>query len=116
MTAASRRRREEFPDRLKIARERQGWTQAELAEKAGFQPSAISRFESGAAKPSFDNLRRLAAVLRVSTDYLLGLVDEPAGAAPAGDPLYRKLEELTEAQREFAEKFLEDLAAMGKKK
>lgn len=111
----ARQRREEFPDRLKAARERRGWSQADLAERSGFQPSAISRFETGAVKPSFDNLRRLAGGLRVSTDYLLGLVEDPTAAAPPSDPLYRKLEALTDEQRAFAEKFLEDLAEMRKK-
>jgi len=67
----------EFPARLKAARELRDWNQAVLAQKAGFQASAISRFETGAAKPSLDNLRRLATALRVSTDYLLGVVNEP---------------------------------------
>jgi len=118
MSPASRRSRQDFPERLKAARELRELSQAELAEKAKFQPSAISRFETGAAKPSFDNLRRLAAALRVTTDYLLGLVEEPTGAAAPGDPqaqaLYRKLESLTDEKREFAEKFLSDLAEMGK--
>lgn len=113
---AARRGGRDFPKRLKAARELRGLSQAELAEKAGFQPSAISRFENGAAKPSFDNLRRLAGALRVTTDYLLGLSDEPTASAPeASDPLYRKLEELTDEQRAFAEKFLSDLAEYGKK-
>lgn len=117
MSPARRSLRPEFPARLKAARDRQGWSQAELAEKAGFQPSAISRFETGAAKPSFENLRRLAGALRVSTDYLLGLVDNPTGETSVPvDPLYRKFEELTEEQRAFAEKFLDQIADMGKKK
>lgn len=112
---AATHRGSEFPERLKAARELRGLNQMELAEKSGFQPSAISRFETGAAKPSFDNLRRLAAALRVSTDYLLGLVDEPTAAAQPTDPLYRKFEELTDEQRKFAEKFIIDLSEMGKK-
>jgi transcriptional regulator with XRE-family HTH domain len=115
MGRATPRRGPGFPERLKAARELRGWSQAELAQKAGFQPSAISRFETGSAKPSFDNLRRLAGALRVTTDYLLGLVDEPTAAAQPSDPLYRKLEELTDEQREFAEKFLTDLGKLGKK-
>jgi transcriptional regulator with XRE-family HTH domain len=116
MSPATPRKRAEFPQRLAKARERRGWSQAELAEKAGFQPSAISRFETGAAKPSFENLRRLARALRVPTDFLLGLVDEPTVAAQPSDALYRKLEELTDEQRAFAEKFIEDLGQLGKKR
>ena len=117
MPPARPRRREVFPDRLRAARDRQGWSQAELAEKSGFQASAISRFETGAAKPSFENLRRLAGALRVSTDYLLGLSDDPtASAAHAPDPLFRKFEGMTEEQRDFAAKLLDQIAELGKRK
>lgn len=47
-------------------------TQAKLAERAGLTPAAISQFESGLRKPSFDALHKLASALRVNTDYLLG--------------------------------------------
>lgn len=116
MTPARPRHRPDFPTRLKAARELRAVSQAELADKAGFQPSAISRFEGGLVKPSFDNLKRLAGALRVTTDYLLGLSNEPTKGAPeASDPLYRQLEELTDEQREFAKKFLADLTKLGKK-
>src|SRR5262245_38502077 len=104
-----------FRKRLLEAREMRGLTQAELAKKAGLAPAAISHFETGARKPSFDNLRRLAGALRVSTDFLLGLVDEPSPDGPPGDPLYRKLAELTDEQRAFAEKILGDLGRLGRK-
>ncbi len=47
-------------------------TQAKLAEKAGLTAAAISQFESGLRKPSFDALHKLASALGVNTDYLLG--------------------------------------------
>ncbi len=47
-------------------------TQAKLAEKAGLTPAAISQFESGLRKPSFDALHKLAIALEVNIDYLLG--------------------------------------------
>ena len=52
------------------AREMRGLSQAELGKKAQLQPTAISHFETGGRAPSFDNLRRLADALNVSTDYL----------------------------------------------
>ena len=64
-----------FRGRLRIAREKNSLTQAELAEKTGLPASSISHFEKGPRKPSFDNLRRLAAALNVTTDYLLGRTD-----------------------------------------
>jgi transcriptional regulator with XRE-family HTH domain len=62
---------EGFKTRLKIIRDIRGLTQAELAEKAGFQPSHISHFETGERLPSADNLRSLCIALNVSADYLL---------------------------------------------
>ncbi len=52
-----------FADRLKAARLLRGWTQADLAARAGLPPTSIAHFEAGSHKPSFDNLRRLATAL-----------------------------------------------------
>ena len=98
-----------FKERLKAARETREMKQSEVAEKAGLPPSSIAHFESGNRKPSFDNLRRLATALEVTTDYLLGRVDDP-GLAEAGDPLYRDIGKLTGRDREIAKDFLEMLA------
>ena len=62
-----------FATRLKEARESRSWNQAELAQRADMQPSAIAHFEAGRRKPSFDNVRRLANALEVSADYLMGV-------------------------------------------
>ena len=72
-----------FPERLRSAREKRGLSQGELAKRAGFQASAISHFETGSRKPSFDNLRRLADALEVTTDYLLGRVTDMQALAEA---------------------------------
>jgi transcriptional regulator with XRE-family HTH domain len=99
-----------FKERLKTAREElRRWSQSELAERAELPPSSIAHFESGSRKPSFHTLRRLATALDVTTDYLLGRVDEP-GLAEAGDPLYRDIGKLTGRDREIAKDFLEMLA------
>ena len=98
-----------FKERLKTARELRKWSQSELADRAQLPPSSIAHFEAGSRKPSFDTLRRLATALDVTTDYLLGRVDEP-GLAEAGDPLYRDIGKLTGRDRELAKDFLEMLA------
>lgn len=98
-----------FKDRLKAARELREMKQNELAEKAKLPPTSIAHFEAGSRKPSFDNLRRLANALEVTTDYLLGRVDNP-GLAEAGDPLYRDVGKLSGRDRELAKDFLEMLA------
>jgi transcriptional regulator with XRE-family HTH domain len=98
-----------FPERLRKAREHRGLSQGDLAQRTGLQPSAISHFETGTRKPSFDNLRRLADALEVTTDYLLGRVERMDAEAGA-DRLHRHLERLTSADRDFAEKMLKELA------
>jgi transcriptional regulator with XRE-family HTH domain len=98
-----------FKERLKAARELREMKQNELADRAKLPPSSIAHFEAGARKPSFDTLRRLANALEVTTDYLLGRVDDP-GLAEAGDPLYRDMGKLTGKDRDMARDFLEMLA------
>lgn len=69
-----------FGRRLKKARATRGLTQAQLARKAGVSATMISHFETGERQfPSADNLVKIANSLNVSTDYLLGRLndDEP---------------------------------------
>ena len=60
-----------FGINLRKAREERGWTQEELAEKAGLQPSWISHFESARRHPSLMNFQALCCALRVPADTLL---------------------------------------------
>src|ERR1051326_226605 len=114
--SVSSRPTDAFPERLKIARTRRELSQDGLAKRANLQPSAISHFETGQRKPSFDNLRRLADALEVTTDYLLGRADAPKmSAAPAG-PLYRDYEKLSTDDREVARVFMHSLAKRAKDK
>lgn len=102
-----------FPDRLRRARDYRGWSQGELADRARLQPSAISHFETGARKPSFDNLRLLADTLDVTTDYLLGRVDEFKALAGA-DTLHRHYNALKDEDRKFADDLITHLANKAK--
>jgi transcriptional regulator with XRE-family HTH domain len=105
-----------FRERLRTAREKlRDWSQSQLADRAGMPPSSIAHFETGSRKPSFDTLRRLANALEVTTDYLLGRVDDP-GLAEAGDPLYRDVGKLTGNDRELAKDFLKMLAERSQEK
>ena len=80
-----------------------------MAKRAGLPPSSIAHFETGSRKPSFDTLRRLATALEVTTDYLLGRVQDPA-LAESGDPLFRDIGNLTGSDRDLAKDFLKVLA------
>ena len=111
----SNRPTEVFPSRLKKARELRGLSQAEVAARSGMQVSAVSHFETGGRKPSFDNLRRLAQALDVTTDYLIGRVDEVGGTANA-DRLYRNIQHLQTSDREFIEGWIKSKAAHAKQR
>ena len=106
---------EVFPERLRAAREYRGLNQQELASRAGLQPSAISHFETGTRKPSFDNLHLLADTLDVTIDYLLGRVAEFKALAGA-DQLHRHYAKLDGADRKMADDLITMLAARAKAK
>lgn len=98
-----------FQSRLRSARDLRRLSQADLALRAGLPPSSIAHFEAGSRKPSFDTLRKLANALDVTTDYLLGRVEEPT-LTTAGDPLFRDVGKLTTKDRELAQDFMKMLA------
>lgn len=104
-----------FQERLKDARTLRKWSQSDLATQANLPSSSIAHFEGGSRKPSFDTLRKIANALDVTTDFLLGRVDDPA-MAEAGDPLYRDMSKLSAADREMARDFLQMLAKRNKVK
>lgn len=102
-----------FTERLLKIRKKLDLSQDELAKISKLQPSAISHFEHGTRKPSFDNLKRLADALEVTTDYLLGRTDDPQ-VIIEGDQLYRNYQNLTAKEREIAKDFMENLAKKSK--
>src|SRR2546423_4738655 len=63
---------EDLPRALKELRERRGFTQADLANRADMAAASISHFETGQRLPSLDSLVKLADALEVSIDTLLG--------------------------------------------
>ena len=65
-------------DRIQDLMKSRKVTQAELAAKIGCSESALSRFISGKTdKLGDESIIRIARVFEVSTDFLLGEVDEP---------------------------------------
>lgn len=105
-----------FPARLREAREARQLSQGDLAKRASLQVSAISHFETGGRKPSFDNLRKLAEALTVSTDYLLGRVSDMNAVSSSADKLHRQYAGLPSELQEMADGFMEMLAKKGKAK
>lgn len=57
--------------RIRAARERQGLTQAALAERVGVTRSAVAQWETGRAGQVGGNLAQIASVLGVGVEHLL---------------------------------------------
>ncbi len=58
---------------IKRHREKLGWSQQKLAEKAGLSYNAITKIEQGAAKnPRMETLIKLADAFNITIDELVG--------------------------------------------
>lgn len=84
-----------FKERLQQLRKRADLQQRDLAAELGVTANAISMMEQGRRGISVEKLVLLADYFHVSTDYLLGLTDDPdRREAPPEEILtvYRTLE------------------------
>ncbi len=55
-----------FRMNMKFYREKKGWNQSELAIQANSSNGMIGNIESGKAKPSFDNIIKIANALEIN--------------------------------------------------
>ena len=53
-------------------REKNGFTQKDIATKLGVEPAAISKYELDMREPNIEALKKLSTIFNVSIDYLLG--------------------------------------------
>lgn len=94
-----------FKDRLRSARISRGYTLQEIADALEVTLVTIQKYESGAREPSLQLLGKLADILDVPTDFLLGRdeylknlgvsVDVP----PEGPPRHPKPQRNRQASR-----------------
>jgi len=71
-----------FGGRLKALREKRGWTQQDLADRLNISRNTVAGYESKGKIPREDTLVAIANLFNVSTDYLLGRIDDPDPDAP----------------------------------
>jgi transcriptional regulator with XRE-family HTH domain len=69
--------REIVGERVTLLRRRKGLTQPELAHQAGMGITTLNRVENAHASMTMEKVVALAKILGTSTDYLLGLSDDP---------------------------------------
>ncbi len=60
-------------ERIAYLRERQGFSQKELAEKLGTTAATLSRYENNIYEPKGGVIADLSRILHTSADYLLGI-------------------------------------------
>lgn len=84
-------------DRLREMRRKRQLTQDELADRLGFGQSQMNKYENGKSDPTPEVLVRLAKELAVTTDWLLGLVEDPES--------FLKEQELTPSERKLLSAF-----------
>ncbi|HOC81179.1 MAG: helix-turn-helix transcriptional regulator [Bacilli bacterium] len=61
---------------LKIARQKKGLKQKELGDLIDVSPKTISNYEAGVRDPDVKTLMKIASVLEVTIDYLVGLEEK----------------------------------------
>ena len=66
-----------FSERLKLLRKEKGVTQKAVADAIGVTERGIRRYEAGDVTPGFDIIAALAEYFKVSTDYVIGVNDNP---------------------------------------
>ena len=97
----------EFSERLKKLRKDTGLTQVDVASKLGISQQAYASWERGAKKPTQDNLVKIAQILNVSVDYLVGNSQETLGELDNIELLFRMNSKgLTEEEKETFKKEL----------
>lgn len=60
-------------ERIKYLREKNGFTQKDIATRLGVEPAAISKYELDMREPNIKIVKQLAMIFNVTTDYLLGI-------------------------------------------
>jgi transcriptional regulator with XRE-family HTH domain len=83
----------EIGERLARLRKERGVSQIEMAERLGVSQPVISEYERGTVRLHGELIVKLAGILRVSADELLGLEKEPA-RGPRDRAIARRLRDI----------------------
>ena len=79
-----------FEERLTGLRESRGLTQDNVADAVNLSRPAYANYENGFRRPPYETLVDLARYFDVTTDYLLGVSENPT-PPPEIDPPLRRL-------------------------
>lgn len=95
---------DQIGNKIKNLRMKAGMTQAQLAIVLKLSPSTIGMYEQNRREPDLISLIKLARYFQVSTDYLLGITENPSTQAMAcGQSLTETEQLLLESYRRNAD-------------
>ena len=107
----------ELGKRIRAARERLHMSQAALAETIGAgNQSTVAGWERGRTEPDGETLDRLAVILKVSTDHLLGVQSDVLSLPADVADLSKDIADLPPSDRAVIEKIVAALKAEDKDK
>ncbi len=86
---------ETIGQRLARLRKEKGYTQVELAEKLGLIQVQISDYERGRCKMNAETAMRIAKILKITADELLGIGREKISEKQTDRRFLRRLEQIT---------------------
>lgn len=66
-------------ERIKIARQRKGVSQKELADRLKVTQQTVSNYENGSRVPDGETISNISKILNVMVPYLTGETDDPEG-------------------------------------
>ena len=101
--------------RIRAARERLHMSQAALADAIGAgNQSTVAGWERGRTEPDGETLARLAVILKVTTDHLLGVQSEILSLPADVTGLAKDIADLSPSDRSVIEKIVAALKAEDK--
>jgi len=98
-------------ERLARLRKERGITQVEMAELLGVSQPNVSDYERGELRLHGELLVKLARILKVSADAILGLEETPPARAPRDRRLLRRLQDVDRLSKRDREALLRTLDA-----
>jgi transcriptional regulator with XRE-family HTH domain len=84
----------EIGERIARLRKERGITQVEMAERLGLSQPVVSDYERGALRIHGELIARLAKILRVSADEILGLQKDAPARGPRDNAIARRLRDI----------------------
>lgn len=96
-----------FGERLQECIKNKGCTQRELADKLNISPARLNSWVKDKRQPDVEYIKRLAAALNVSGDYLVGTMDILKRKVSHLDQLLLKYEQLDEHGRYVVDTILD---------